>query len=69
MYGRTYISTENISPGKNPIGVSSQSEGFNGPYTCVNGTMGYNEVCVIEFVLNTRLILLLYLNRPICVFA
>ncbi|KAL2740413.1 putative chitinase 2 isoform X2 [Vespula squamosa] len=45
MYGRTYISTENIPPGKNPIGQSSESDGFSGPYTCVNGTMGYYEIC------------------------
>ncbi|KAF7418048.1 hypothetical protein HZH68_000701 [Vespula germanica] len=47
MYGRTYFSTENILPGTNPIGMSCESDGFSGPYTNTNGTMGYNEICEV----------------------
>ncbi|XP_046838481.1 probable chitinase 2 [Vespa crabro] len=45
MYGRTYISTDNFTSGEIPIGTRFESEGFKGPYTGVNGTMGYNEIC------------------------
>lgn len=48
MYGRTFILAHKLNSSKeSPIGQTSISDGFKGPYTGENGFMGYNEVCFI----------------------
>lgn len=48
MYGRTFILANKLNSSKeSPIGQTSISDGFKGPYTGENGFMGYNEVYFI----------------------
>lgn len=59
MYGRTFILANKLNSSKeSPIGQTTISDGFKGPYTGQNGFMGYNEVCFIfvRFKLNSSYI-------------
>ncbi|XP_026300868.1 probable chitinase 2 [Apis mellifera] len=54
MYGRTFILANKLNSSKeSPIGQTSISDGFKGPYTGENGFMGYNEICE-ELITNVQ---------------